>query len=102
VVVDGSSVQQGKPSPEGFLAAAGLLGMESRHCLVVEDAPAGVAAGLAAGMRVLAVESTHLGTELAAAHELFPSLRMAAAAIRNWVLAARPYDRAYKSQQQNL
>jgi sugar-phosphatase len=64
VVVDGSSVQQGKPSPEGFLAAAGLLGMESRHCLVVEDAPAGVAAGLAAGMRVLAVESTHLGTEL--------------------------------------
>jgi len=54
-VVDGNSIRNSKPDPEVFLKAAELLGLESSDCLVVEDAEAGVRAGLAAGMPVLAV-----------------------------------------------
>ena len=48
-------VPRGKPSPDGFLKAAALLGVAPASCLVVEDSEAGIAAGIAAGMRVLAV-----------------------------------------------
>ncbi|WP_033345566.1 HAD-IA family hydrolase [Catenuloplanes japonicus] len=44
-----------KPDPEGYLLAARRLGVPPEACLVVEDAPAGVAAGRAAGMRVVGV-----------------------------------------------
>ena len=46
---------RGKPSPDIFLAAAGDLGVPPDACVVVEDAPAGVAAARAAGMAVVAV-----------------------------------------------
>ncbi len=90
VIVDGGAVQHGKPSPEGFLAASRRLGCPAIDCLVVEDAPAGVAAGLAAGMRVLAIEAPPADGELAMAHARFPSLEAAARAIRNWVSAPGP------------
>ncbi|WP_457965634.1 HAD-IA family hydrolase [Arthrobacter sp. D1-29] len=48
-------VTRGKPHPEGYLQAAGLLRVEPAHALVFEDAPAGIAAGLAAGIRTVAV-----------------------------------------------
>ncbi len=48
-------VTQGKPHPEGYLRAAELLGVEPAEALVFEDAPAGIAAGLAAGIRTVAV-----------------------------------------------
>ena len=54
-VVDGTHIRRSKPDPEVFLLAAGRLGIAPAQCLVVEDAMAGVDAGLAAGMRVLAV-----------------------------------------------
>lgn len=53
VLVAGDDVARGKPSPEGYLLAAGRLNQPPARCLVVEDAPAGVTAGRAAGMRVL-------------------------------------------------
>jgi len=59
VLVTGDEVTHGKPHPEGFLRAARLLGVEPAACVVVEDAPAGIAAGLAAGARVVAVTTTH-------------------------------------------
>ncbi|MHB1527285.1 MAG: HAD-IA family hydrolase [Candidatus Dormibacteria bacterium] len=90
VIVDGGAVQHGKPSPEGFLAASRRLGCPTSDCLVVEDAPAGVAAGLAAGMRVLAIEPTPADGELAMAHARFPSLEAASRAIRNWVFGPDP------------
>lgn len=55
--VAGDEVEHGKPAPDIFLRAASLLGADPAACLVVEDAPAGVAAGKAAGMQVLAVPS---------------------------------------------
>ncbi len=47
--------QRGKPDPEVFLTAAGKLGVEPRRCLVVEDAPVGVQAAKAGGMKCIAV-----------------------------------------------
>lgn len=60
-------VAQGKPHPEPYLRGAALLGVAPGECAVVEDAPAGVAAGKAAGCRVIAVLSTHPPETLRAA-----------------------------------
>jgi len=46
---------RGKPAPDGFLAAAKALDVDASECVVVEDSTAGVAAGRAAGMRVIGV-----------------------------------------------
>jgi len=54
-IVSGETVTHGKPAPDIFLAAAARLGIEPGHCLVLEDAPAGVAAAHAGGMRCIAV-----------------------------------------------
>ena len=59
VLVTSDDVRAGKPDPECYLAAAARLGRASARCLVVEDAPAGVAAGRAAGMPVLGVLTTY-------------------------------------------
>jgi beta-phosphoglucomutase-like phosphatase (HAD superfamily) len=48
-----TEVARGKPSPDVFLLAARTMGAAPARTLVIEDAPAGVAAGVAAGMRVL-------------------------------------------------
>ena len=55
VTIAGDEVEHGKPAPEMFLLAAGRLGVEPARCVVVEDSPPGVAAGLAAGMPTLGV-----------------------------------------------
>ncbi len=54
-MADGNSVPRLKPAPDIFLYAAKSIAIEPRQCLVIEDAPAGVAAALAAGMWVLGV-----------------------------------------------
>ena len=67
VVVTADQVAQGKPAPDPYLLAAERLGVAPRDCVVLEDAPAGVAAGKAAGMTVWAVTFTHAPADLAAA-----------------------------------
>ena len=67
VLVTAEDVAAGKPDPEGYLEAARRLGRPPADCLVIEDAPAGVQAALAAGMRVVALPTTHPREELAAA-----------------------------------
>jgi sugar-phosphatase len=57
--VFGESVKRGKPAPEGYLLGARLLGHRPDECVVLEDAPAGIAAGIAAGMRVIGVATTY-------------------------------------------
>ena len=52
--ISGDDVKNGKPDPEPYLAAAARLGVEPAECLVVEDSVVGVAAGIAAGMTVVA------------------------------------------------
>ncbi|WP_058043200.1 HAD-IA family hydrolase [Streptomyces roseifaciens] len=53
-----------KPHPEPFLLAAERLGVDPSRCIVVEDAPAGLAAGRAAGMATIALTTTHRPDEL--------------------------------------
>lgn len=55
VRVTAESVGASKPHPEGFLKAAAELGFSPEDCVVFEDSGAGVAAGRAAGMRVVGV-----------------------------------------------
>lgn len=55
VIVDANTVPRSKPDPQVFLAAAERLAVPPRRCIVVEDAEAGVAAALAAGMRVVGI-----------------------------------------------
>jgi HAD superfamily hydrolase (TIGR01509 family) len=55
VTVAGDEVANGKPAPDLFLAAAEKLGVPPGDCVAVEDAPSGVEAALAAGMKVVAV-----------------------------------------------
>lgn len=55
VIITGDQVAHGKPAPDVFLAAARALNVEPQHCLVLEDAPAGVQAAKAAGMTCIAV-----------------------------------------------
>jgi len=68
-VVDGNDVKNPKPDPEVFSLAAERLGCDPARCLVVEDAAAGVEAGLAAGMKVVGIGSPEI---LGQAHMVLP------------------------------
>ena len=63
-VVTDSDVQHGKPAPDIFLRAAELLKIAPQACCVIEDSKAGVAAGVAAGMQVIAITNTYPADEL--------------------------------------
>lgn len=67
VVVTAEDVRRGKPDPEVYVRAARGLGLAPGACLVFEDAPVGVQAGRAAGMRVIGVTTAHTDAELVAA-----------------------------------
>ena len=58
VMVCAEDVTRGKPHPEPYRRAADLLGVPPRRCIAFEDAPAGVAAAVAAGAYVVGVTST--------------------------------------------
>lgn len=55
VIVGGDMITKGKPNPDIFLKAAELLGEAPENCIVVEDSPAGIRAGSAAGMKTVLV-----------------------------------------------
>lgn len=74
VLISAEDVNLGKPDPEGYLKAAAALGYDIAQCLVVEDAPAGIEAGRAAGAHVLAVATSHDSSELRAANAVIPTL----------------------------
>jgi beta-phosphoglucomutase family hydrolase len=62
--VTAEHVKRGKPAPDVFLEVAKRLGVNPDRCVVFEDAPAGVEAGRAAGMKVVGVTTTHPGGHL--------------------------------------
>ena len=63
-LVTSTDVQRGKPDPEPYIKAATILGLAPADCIVMEDAPAGIRAGKAAGARVLALRTTAPDPEL--------------------------------------
>ena len=82
VLVTADQIDRGKPAPDAYLLAAERLGVDPAECVVLEDAPAGVTAGRAAGMSVWAVATTHDAADLGGADrvaggltELLPALR---------------------------
>jgi sugar-phosphatase len=81
-LVPAEKVANGKPHPEPYLTGAKLLGFAPAGCLVIEDSPAGVASGKAAGCRVLAVLSSHVQAELAGADWFVASLEQVTATSR--------------------
>ncbi len=81
VEVTCESVTRGKPDPETYLLAAQRLGINPAHCLVFEDAPAGIAAAIAAGMAAVAVPDVYTKdlTFDPAPHAVLPDLHAAIA-----------------------
>ena len=59
VMICADEITRGKPDPEGYLTAAARLGYSSADCIVIEDAPAGLEAAQAAGMRAIAIATTY-------------------------------------------
>jgi len=62
--VTSNDITNGKPAPDPYLKGAEILGFAARDCVVVEDAPAGVRSGKAAGARVIALTTTVAEREL--------------------------------------
>jgi beta-phosphoglucomutase-like phosphatase (HAD superfamily) len=70
VVVGGDEGLPGKPDPAIFLAAARRLRIDPAQCIVLEDAPLGIEAAGRAGMRAVAICSSHDAAQLAGPHVL--------------------------------
>jgi mannitol-1-/sugar-/sorbitol-6-phosphatase len=63
-LITADDIRHGKPHPEPYQKAAARLGFAASDCVVVEDAPAGIRAGKAAGARVIAFPTTSVRAEL--------------------------------------
>ena len=74
VVVSSDDVSRGKPDPQVFSMACDRLGLPSRHCVVIEDAPSGVEAARAAGAHCVAVLMHHSRESLKRAHRVVEKL----------------------------
>lgn len=70
VLVTAELTRRVKPDPDPYLLGAERLGVVPGDCVVLEDAPAGIAAGRAAGMRVVAVRASHPDADLVDADEI--------------------------------
>lgn len=90
VQVCADDVARGKPDPECYAWAAQQLGADPAWCLVIDDSPAGIAAGKAAGCTVYAISTTHPPDQLAAADRCYGSLLAAAGDIQDWAAAKAP------------
>lgn len=58
LLISADDISRGKPDPEGFRKAANLLNVSPEECLVLEDTPAGLEAGRAAGARIIGLSTT--------------------------------------------
>jgi mannitol-1-/sugar-/sorbitol-6-phosphatase len=74
VLVTADQVANGKPHPEPYLTGAERLGFNPGECLVVEDAPAGIQAARAAGMKVIGMASTYAASFLGQADSVIANL----------------------------
>jgi HAD superfamily hydrolase (TIGR01509 family) len=87
-IVTGDDVTNGKPAPDIFLAAARALQVEPQRCLVLEDAPSGVQAAKAAGMRCVAIPNDHTRMlDLSSADLSLPSLMAVCDALADLIAA---------------
>lgn len=59
ITADDKRLKAGKPAPDPFLLAAKCLGFDAKKCVVFEDSPSGIRAGVASGATVIAVCTSH-------------------------------------------
>ena len=74
VLISADDVVEGKPNPEPYLKGAQRLGVDPSECVVIEDAPAGILAAHAGGMKVIALASTYPVADLREAEAVIQSL----------------------------
>ncbi|KKM03430.1 hypothetical protein LCGC14_1774540, partial [marine sediment metagenome] len=74
IVITGEMVSNGKPDPEPYLKAVNELGVNKKDCLVVENAPAGIASAKNAGLTCFAVQTSLPGEYLKDADKIFQSI----------------------------
>lgn len=74
VVVTSAEVRRSKPDPEPYLLTASRLGVDPARCCAIEDSPTGIASGVAAGLRVIAVGHSFGRDRLDGAHAFVPSI----------------------------
>ena len=72
MLVTSEQVARGKPAPDGYRLGAKRLGQSPAACVVFEDAPAGIAAGRAAGARVIALRTTDPDADFTGAELVIP------------------------------
>lgn len=75
LIVSAEDVVNGKPAPDIFLKALGILGCPREECVILEDAPAGIKAGLTAGIKVVGIGTSHAISELVGAQFIVESLK---------------------------
>jgi len=81
VMITADDVSNGKPHPEPYLKGANLLGVNPVECLVIEDAPAGIKAAHAGGMKVIALTSTYPASALSEADVVVQRLQQVQVAL---------------------
>lgn len=94
-LISADMVTRGKPDPEPYRRGAQRLGVPAAECLVVEDAPSGIRAGLTAGCQVLGIAGTHTAGELhdAGAHWVVRSLEQVSVTERaGWLHMTLRFD----------
>ncbi|MCL2281597.1 MAG: tRNA (adenosine(37)-N6)-threonylcarbamoyltransferase complex dimerization subunit type 1 TsaB [Dehalococcoidia bacterium] len=74
-IISGEEVNYGKPNPEIYHKAAAKLGIETRHCVVIEDAIGGIAGACAAGMHSIGIAANHSKESLQAADIVVDTLK---------------------------
>jgi sugar-phosphatase len=74
LVIAAEDVKSGKPAPDAYVLAASRLAVDPRECVVIEDAPPGIAAGRAAGATVIALTTTFEASQLKDARVTVTSL----------------------------
>lgn len=74
VIITGDMVSNGKPNPEPYLKAVNELNVRKENCLVIENAPAGIASAKSAGLKCFAVQTSLPQDYLKSADMIFPSI----------------------------
>lgn len=72
-VIGGAEVKKGKPDPEIYVRAAGMINVSPENCWVIEDSLQGIEAGLSAGMKVVGITTSHTSEELSHTHMTSPN-----------------------------
>ncbi len=67
VIITADDVRTGKPDPEGYTKAVAAIGYDPEQCVIIEDSPSGVNAAVAAGIRCIAITTTHNEHDLSTA-----------------------------------